>query len=237
MDDEEYEIPLRDQRMFGSGLKRKRVQFVQSSHSDAQNTPTRSKQEVTAAEKYLAIVLGKRVTNKSFHEQVGEAAQPDASPVAQEQEEHTQALSTGLVQAPLCEICSRPLPRDETTSAHESSLVHQVCIQHSHPPSHIDRERRGLAVLQSYGWDPDRRQGLGAAGGGILYPVKARENAARAGLGAEASKVIEAPRSVKLDAGKARQAEKDSQKHKDMLRRAFYRDEDVERYLGQLDSG
>ncbi|TKA74355.1 hypothetical protein B0A55_05523, partial [Friedmanniomyces simplex] len=133
-----------------------------------------------------------------------------------------------------CEICHRPLMKTDTAaSTHETSIAHQICLQHSHPPSHIDRTRRGLAVLEGQGWSPDSRLGLGAEGEGRLHPVKAVENPKRAGLGARFEKVKAVEKPVKLDAGKVMLLEMEGKKKAESLRNAFYRSEEVETYLGQ----
>ena len=59
-DEEDYFIPLQDQRVFGAGIKRKRVQFVPS--TDPNLTTTTSKSQKTASsssigDTYLSIVL------------------------------------------------------------------------------------------------------------------------------------------------------------------------------------
>ena len=61
IDDDEYEIPLRDQRVFGASLKRKRVKFVPSSTNGAtvQSLPTTP--SASAADQYLSIVFNKSV--------------------------------------------------------------------------------------------------------------------------------------------------------------------------------
>ena len=91
-----------------------------------------------------------------------------------------------------------------------------------------------MAVLERQGWDPDGRRGLGAEGEGKLHPVKAKENPMKAGLGMKAKdlevKVVEKP--VTLDAGKVRQKAMENKKKAERLRNAFYRSEDMERYLG-----
>ena len=51
------------------------------------------------------------------------------------------------------------------------STVHQICLQHSYPPSHLDRNHQGLRYLSYHGWDPDSRLGLGLSGKGIKAPV------------------------------------------------------------------
>ncbi|EMC91658.1 hypothetical protein BAUCODRAFT_79319 [Baudoinia panamericana UAMH 10762] len=205
LDDDEYEIPLRDQRYFGSGVKRKRIQFVPSTPGTSiRSLPSPS--VASAADRYLAIVLKRPQVATTAHEEN------------------------------LCDICHLPVAVSDATR-HKTSIAHQVCLQHSHPPSDVDRTRKGLAVLERQGWDPDSRLGLGAAGDGRLHPVKAVENADRLGLGANREKVKKSERPAKLDAGKVKLLEKAKQKEAEALRNAFYRSEEVERYLGQQDRG
>lgn len=232
MSDDEYEVPLRDQRMFGSGLKRKRIRFIPSSQPARPSIPSiRTDDEVSAAEKYLAIATRARRTQTS-------SAQSDRdlqSPVDQAASDSNATESDAPVSERFCEVCSKPIASDDSTLPHHSSLVHQICMKHSHPPSSVDRGRKGLAVLQSYGWDPDQRRGLGAEGAGVLHPIKAKENATRVGLGATSwtPKIVTKP--VRLDAGKVRKAERDAQRRKDKLRQSFGQSDDVDRYLGQLE--
>lgn len=88
-------------------------------------------------------------------------------------------------------------------------------------------------MLESHGWDLDSRRGLGAEGAGILYPVKAKENPRKDGLGFDAKKLpVRAEKVAKLDAGKTRMQEKEGKKKAAKLRDAFYRSDDVEKYLG-----
>lgn len=207
--DDEYEIPLRDQRIFGAGIKRKRIHFVPSKSEPATPHTTSTS---SAADKYLAIVLGETLPKSSKDD----SKLPPPS-------------DSGTV----CDICRGRIAADDLTTPHESSIAHQICLQHSHPPSNVDRTRKGLTVLQSQGWDPDAWKGLGAQGEGLLHPIKAKENPARAGLGAEFVKVKTVEKPVKLDAGKVRAMEKTGKKKAEDLRNAFYRSEEVEKYLGQ----
>ncbi|KAF2771443.1 hypothetical protein EJ03DRAFT_308780 [Teratosphaeria nubilosa] len=205
--DEEYEVPLRDQRYFGAGIKRKRVQFVPSTEDTRSVrclpvTPS----ALSAADRYLSIVRkgpdGSTIPNGAAH--------------------------------PICEICKRPID-PSATSAHESSLTHQIALQHSHPPLNVDRKRKGFAVLESHGWDPDSRLGLGAKGSeGRLQPVRATEKVDRAGLGAKLDGGVKVKeRVIKMDAGKVQVLEGERKRKAEKLRNAFYRSEEVERYLGQ----
>ena len=63
-DDEEYTIPLKDKRVFGAGIKRKRVHFVPATHDGDEAVPTSTANRrallgtrESAAERYLRIVL------------------------------------------------------------------------------------------------------------------------------------------------------------------------------------
>ncbi|KAF2804786.1 uncharacterized protein BDZ99DRAFT_143106 [Mytilinidion resinicola] len=108
-----------------------------------------------------------------------------------------------------------------------------------HPPSHIDRTRKGLSYLESYGYDPDSRTGLGAKGDGILHPIKAKEKRDTVGLGmklksSKDGKPHVQKRPINLDASKIRKMhDEDKKKHKKLVK-LFYGNDDVEKYLGQL---
>ena len=176
---DEYEIPLRDQRFFGAGLKRKRVQFVpsRSQNDSVQSSPATP--NVSAATQYLSIVL-----KKPAEADRAASAPPENIVTASENQisgAEQMVETSGNQTDRTCEICKRPVAVQDTAAQHETSIAHQICLEHSHPPSHVDRRRKGLAVLESQGWDPDSRKGLGAGGAGILHPIKAKENESRAG--------------------------------------------------------
>ncbi len=220
--DDEVEIPLVNQRYFGAGLKRKCITFVPSSTSQPPFKSLLESSSQSASAQYLAIVLGK----KSEHN--GAISTPEV------EQKTTADAGDDAPATTTCDICRLKMAADDASSAHESSIVHQICLQHSHPPSHLDRNRRGLAVLESQGWDPDSRRGLGADGEGILHPIKAKKNVERSGIGLDLRKQpakVEKP--VMLDAGKVRQQEEEGKKKAEKLRSAFYRSEDVEKYLGE----
>lgn len=230
INNDEYEIPLRDQRYFGAGIKRKRIQFVPSTSSvESVSLPTTPSTSV--ADKYRDVVLKKRVSAERASEPpvetIGHASQGVVDDAAPEERADPEQVET------TCEICHRPIASSDPISAHQSSIAHQICLQHSYPPSHLNRRRKGLAVLESQGWDPDSRRGLGAEGEGILHPIKAKENPDRAGIGVkpEILKVVQRP--VRLDAGKVSLMEKAGKKKAERLREAFYRSEDVVKYLGE----
>jgi len=223
INDDEYEVPLRDQRYFGSGLKRKRVKFVPSVSTTESAQSAGPASSVSVADRYRAAVLKQNVADAS-----GNAA-PDLKPKLGLPLAETAVNES----APECEVCHRPIRSNDSTVAHHSSIAHQICLQHSYPPSHLDRGRKGLALLESQGWDPDSRQGLGSRGDGMRYPIKATENPKRVGLGMRLAPLKAVEKPVKLDAGKVRMMEKEGKKKADRLRESFHRSEDVVRYLGE----
>jgi hypothetical protein len=241
MSDDEYEIPLQDQRVFGAGIKRKRIHFVPSATSLSTTgtpKPTSSGREVANA--YLSIVLPKKSSPTTLSTNTTGPA--DAV-----------SIKNATPEAEICSVCHLPLSKSSPSTApskpHESSLAHQICLPHSHPPSHLDRSRKGLAYLSSYGWDPDSRLGLGAQGQGIQFPIKTQAKDDKLGLGVvvpdhvRSAKVVATRKGVtlgrngkekveKLDAGKIRKMGDEDRKRRERLQEMFYRSEDVERYLG-----
>ncbi|KAI0594061.1 hypothetical protein F4775DRAFT_575580 [Biscogniauxia sp. FL1348] len=223
--DEYDDIPLQDKRPFGSGLKRKRVVFVPASSGPLNTTEenTTTKPSKSVSDLYLSIVLpGETGANVARNE-----ADKDAPKI--------------------CEVCSLPMnenpgtidmretERKATTSRpHEASIAHQVCMTHSHPPSAVDRSRMGLGVLQSQGWDPDSRRGLGASQQGMQHPIKVTPKNDTLGIGVKVPKnlPVKKEKVQKLDAKKARKmAEEDRRRH-ERLRHQFYGNSEVEKYLG-----
>jgi len=209
-DEEFYTIPLVDQRVFGAGLKRTRVKFV------AESTATETASTgPSLSEQYLSIVLKNS---------------PESSSVSSPAPE---------IRESICNLCKLPIANGDIT-AHETSVAHQVKVEHQHPPSHIDRTRKGLSYLKAYGWDPDSRAGLGAKGEGILHPIKAKEKRDTVGLGMEfkSSENGKAPpvkkRPVTLDAGRIRKMHDEDKKRHKKLTKIFYGNDDVQKYLEQL---
>jgi hypothetical protein len=240
-DDDEYEIPLQDQRAFGAGIKRQRVRFVPSSSSATPDVRTSSTPAKSISDFYLGLVL------PAESENTDKLLTASAS---------LNATTEESLLAQICEVCKLPLsslpPSSQTTSddidsadhpvvkgtsthLHEASLAHQVCLAHSHPPSHLDRNRKGLAYLASYGWDPDSRQGLGASGQGIQFPIKTKAKDNKMGIGVVLPEESERRKKVKLkklDAGKIKKLDAKDRKRSERLREMFYQNDDVERYLG-----
>ena len=228
-EEDEYFLPLQDQRVFGAGVKRKRVNFVPAEACPPSTPPPKV---VAAADRYLSIVLkdAKSAKNKR-------ATQLSSKDV----EASTQITDTDK---PLvCSVCGLPFQISSdnfgsTRHPHEASLAHQVCLEHSHPPSDIDRTRPGLKYLSSYGWDPDGRLGLGAAGEGIRAPIKGKIKNDTVGLGVDLKKKepkgIGVQKIEKLDAKKVRMKEEAGRRKGEKLRELFYMNDDVERYLGAV---
>lgn len=215
--------------IFGATSRRKPVEFVPAAvETLLDKVPERPSGSVER--EYLSIVLkasppttGHASATASHHSgsTINESAKPASKPRS------------------ICEVCNLPIREENETSAviatphHDLSLMHQMCLQHSYPPSHLDRSRKGLKYMSSYGWDPDERLGLGAHGGGRKAPIKAISKHDTVGLGAliPPSKA-KSKKTELLDAGKVRKKEKEDRKKTVKLQELFYQDEDVEKYLG-----
>jgi hypothetical protein len=228
-DYEDDDVPLHHQRPFGSGLKLKAVRFVSASSGNLDSTSesTASSKGTSVGDRYLSIVLGK-----------------DASAPAT----GSSATSKPELSVQLCKVCNLPLdpkepthksngPIPESHRKHEASIAHQVCLTHSYPPSSIDRSRKGLAVLESYGWDPDSRRGLGYSQQGIQHPIKAKPKDDTLGIGVNVPKQfrdgygkVERKKVQKLDAKQCRKLAEDEKKKIEKLRRLMFGNDSLEKY-------
>ncbi|ROT41836.1 hypothetical protein SODALDRAFT_326022 [Sodiomyces alkalinus F11] len=225
---EDYDVPLQHKRPFGAGIRRKKVEFVRASDHDLKTLPdTRpASSGASVADMYLSLVL----------------------PEDKNGESREGAQQKGPSETPVCTVCKLPLEKESTAGKerdlginarqrHEASIAHQVCLEHSHPPSALDRSRMGLNYLSSYGWDPDARRGLGPSGQGIQFPLKPKPKDDTLGLGLKVPKdlrgrIEKKKQPERLDAKKSRQvAEADRQKG-EKLREMFYGNYDVAKYLG-----
>lgn len=224
-DDDELEIPLQDQRAFGAGLKLKRVKFVSSSttdHGDTAASLVQARNAEDISNRYLDLVLPSRTDVQHV------------TPTLLASKQNVQAII-------LCEVCNQPVSSKTSTASHDASLVHQICLPHSHPPSAIDRKRKGLSILVAHGWNPDARLGLGAQGQGRTIPIKTVSKDDRLGVGVVlpkgelekriAKKQIEKEAGKKLDAGRVRKAYNEDSKKREALQKLFYGRDDVEKYL------
>ena len=220
--------PETERKVFGAGLKRKRIEFVQAGGPSPATSPIAAP-DLTLGERYLSITLKNGFSS---------ASKPDtvvASIARESQEGETECRPE---EDAVCGICKLPISAkaDEgavTPPPHEASLAHQVCLETSYPPSYLDRNRHGLKYLSSYGWDPDSRLGLGASGTGIRVPIKAKAKHDTVGLGFQ---VPEGKQRVgkavkKLDAKGLRKREAEEKKKRERFQQMFYESDDVNRYL------
>lgn len=219
-EDEDYYLPLQDQQVFGAGIRRRRVPFVRAASEPTPASQTLIKPSL--GDRYLSIVLpqGAKDTKRPQEQLVGGQNDRSAPPEA------------------ICTVCKLPITSTMSSSTikpHESLLAHQVCLTHSHPPSHLDRGHMGLKYLSSFGWDPDARSGLGATGAGILVPVKSKTKNDTVGLGVNHSDHTRvqkvAKEKLRLNAKQVRKQEAEGKKRELQLRNAFYGN-DLEDYLG-----
>ncbi len=93
----------------------------------------------------------------------------------------------------------------------------------------------GLLVLESHGWDPDSRQGLGAEGARHPLPREgeAQGRHARPGAGRAQGPALEKKEKPKLlDAKKVRKMVSDDRRRTEQLRQQLFGNVDVEKYLG-----
>lgn len=228
-EDDDYFVPLTDQRVFGAGIRRKGIAFIPATNAESSVPQHVPPPRSTVADRYLSIVL-RNPTSK------------DASTPGQESD--GQRVETK--QPALCTVCRLPVsmsPDEIAIDTHESSIAHQVCLEHSHPPSHLDRDHVGLRYLRGYGWDPDSRKGLGLNSEGIRVPIKGKEKNDTVGLREQEDQedatlrqkkkptIQKDPPMAKLDAGKVRQQQLEAKKHGEKLRATFY-GPDLTQYLG-----
>ncbi|KAK7743144.1 hypothetical protein SLS53_004229 [Cytospora paraplurivora] len=225
LSDLDDDVPLHHKKPFGSGLRRGEIKFVPASSEDPKVTKqTGGKPHgQSVSDFYLSMVLKKK-----------------PEPAAQQ-------ATTARAENPaveLCEICKMPLTTaletDDSNSIavdsghHEASIAHQVCLAHSHPPSALDRGRMGLSVLESQGWDPDSRSGLGAVGQGVQHPIKAKPKADNLGIGVVVPKDfnVKKKKPKLLDAKKVRKMAADDRRRADKLQQQIFGKVDLDRYLG-----
>ena len=224
---DEYLVPLDDQRVFGAGIKRKRVQFVPAAPTDNLQPAPPVIHERNAGDRYLSIVLPSESRKEN-----------GAAYTLSSSNESTDATSQILpVEDVVCSVCHFPIDSLPSTSSkpHEASLVHQVCLTNSHPPSHLDRTSHGLKYLFSYGWNPDSRLGLGPKGEGIREPLKGKVKNDTVGLGVKAARktrLVVENKVQTLDAKGLRKRDVEDRKKRERLQEMFYGNGELERYLG-----
>lgn len=220
-DEEPDDVPLHYKQAFGSGIKRKRVEFVKAQDSvDSTTNATVKTQNASAiSDLYASIVMGSPAEGSKTAAHT--PAAPDGLKTRDEGGEGGQQV---------CEVCGNTI--GSSLAAHEATLAHQVSLRHSHPPSHLDRKRMGLKALKSQGWDPDARIGLGREGEGRRFPIKVAAKEDTLGIGATLpeAKAKEEKERV-LGAKEVRQQVERERRRGEKLSREVYGRTDVEAYL------
>ncbi|KAJ5558262.1 hypothetical protein N7535_008476 [Penicillium sp. DV-2018c] len=204
-DDEDYYLPPEQVRPFTSGVRRKRVQFVRSSDLDTTTTATPS-ETTTTNTKYQ---YSTKYTNPSTAIAITTTNPPTIRATSRYQprnRNHPTTRTLLLLLEDMRNLQSPPRPnanhpkhrltnKSKSKSKSKSTQTQTPPSPRSipspptlpnplPPPSHLDRTRAGLRYLSTYGWDPDSRLGLGAAGReGIREPIKPRVKHDTAGLG------------------------------------------------------
>lgn len=245
---DEEDVPLHYKKAFGSGLKRKKVDFVRAEDPDASSTINNSTVQSTSTsigDLYASVVLKEdEEAARSRHQSSN--SKDKASTPKHEAEASPSTDSLETTEAQICPVCSLPITTSLTQ--HEATLAHQVSVKHSHPPSALDRSRMGLRTLASHGWDPDARVGLGVEGDGMRYPIKVASKDDKMGIGAaeeakrreEESKKNRTPKkeeelvkSLSTKELKALQAQQ--RKKAEVLQREIFGRGDLDKYLQKRD--
>lgn len=195
-EEEDYFVPLQDQRVFGAGIRRKRVPFVSASSLSSTvgvTTANGSEDEVSKKKKDAAAVVVNRYLSVVLPNEANKASEEVQAVDGPGSGSGSVAIAPSVQ---ICPVCSLPLPLAATAAStstspisststytytststststlhHETTIPHQSSLPHSHPPSHLPRHHIGLKYLSSYGWDPDSRLGLGSTGTGIRVPI------------------------------------------------------------------
>lgn len=231
MSDEETFNSCEQQRIMGAGITRRKILFVPAAIAPAQavQLAPQTTSSQSPADRYLNIVL-----------QTGPSVEDHKStPTKASNHERSSTRQQLDPEGAFCEICNLPIdarggvPSTASTN-HEYTIAHMVCLTHSHPPSHLDRSRQGLKYLSSYGWDADSRQGLGATGGGIRVPIKAKLKNDTVGLGVKikGNKKSKDAKVERMDAKQIRRKDMEDRRKRERLHEMFYSNDDVETYLG-----
>ena len=214
--------------IFGAPTRRQYLEFVPAAIDAPIKVSNKSSGSVES--EYLSIVLKDFSSTTGHH---SPAASQAVSPAGGD------SAIPALKEKTTCEVCNFPITGQHGASAksatphHDLSTVHQVCLQHSYPPSHLKRDNQGLKYMSAYGWNPDDRLGLGVHGEGRKAPIKANPKHDTVGLGAEIpTRKAKSQKPKSLDAGKVRKKEKEDRKEKGKLHELFYQNGDLEKYLG-----
>jgi hypothetical protein len=132
-EDEDYFIPLEDQRVFGAGIKRKRIPFVRPAYEDStfkltsassRDSSATQSRATSVADQYLSIVLSKK-NPTNIVDAASSASTPLETPPLNDQDttattsSHHDSSDTGISTSDaepivhpttqVCEICKLPL--------------------------------------------------------------------------------------------------------------------------------
>ncbi|KOS22829.1 G patch domain and ankyrin repeat-containing protein 1 -like protein [Escovopsis weberi] len=248
--DDDDDVPLHHRRPFGAGLKRQRVEFVRAADPDAGINVSEPAADAAPSDAgpsvediYAAIVL--KSSSAAGHKKDrngGAASTPNADGDGAEADKvkDKDTESESVKETLICPVCALPITASQRQ--HELSLAHQVSLAHSHPPSALDRSRMGLRALESQGWDPDSRRGLGRDGEGMRFPVKTVLKEDTLGIGAasaEKNKKKESrekgkektARSKPLTAKERKAFEEKERRRAERLQAEIFGRIDVEKYL------
>jgi hypothetical protein len=236
-DEDFYELPIKDQRYFGAGVKRQRVHFVPASASEPDPPPSTS--STAGGDIYRSIVFSKQRKGTK-----NDNAAIDAKSNTEANSAYTPNTSvTDATASVICDVCGEPKDTRVNEKGHivphEMSIIHQLAIPLPSRPSAIDPKRKGLAVLKAQGWDPDKRVGLGASGEGILHPIKVKEKNNKHGIGLDLHKVQNAriakepPKTLNPKEIKAKLVME--KRRGETLRKMFYGDDKANKYLESLE--
>ncbi|KAJ4326137.1 hypothetical protein N0V94_000300 [Neodidymelliopsis sp. IMI 364377] len=206
--------PFTSHPAYGRGLWKNPIAFVAAA-PELPSAPFNPVDGQSIAQKYLAIMFPN--------------GQPQPEPEAY----------------PLCAICGEPV-KETDHRIHFLSPAHQASLPRVPIPSAIDRTRMGLKYMQNYGWDVDARVGLGARGEGMLFPLMPKEKRDKLGLGIDKKaeerrkmlingRGVAKPGEIRLDAAKIKKLAKVEKRKHDKLQKMFYGNDEVEKYLGELD--
>lgn len=227
-----------------SDRKRKYIQFVRESSSSSHggsNSATRPIRQSHTI--YESIVLSKKKPQQTTDSTTASNSDTPAD-VASITTTDDEAKSEFI-----CPVCNLAVgqAKDNSVARHEASLAHQVCLEPSHAPVAVDRTRRGFAYLNSYGWEPEERVGLGARGEGRLYAIQPRKKEGREGIGtATGSDSDEFPNTLEkkkkkkpdvavtetLDAAGMQKQERERRRKDRKMQNLFFGNDDVNKYLG-----
>ncbi|KAK4215701.1 hypothetical protein QBC37DRAFT_418774 [Rhypophila decipiens] len=235
-DDYDNDIPLQHRRPFGTRLFQTQfIAFVpaaEATYTSEQHSQAKEEEKNSSVpEMYLNLV------QSSNSGSTGNKPPTVNNPTTQETGQEAEAEPQ--IQTTRCQVCQRSIPVSEQ-KAHETSIPHQSRLEHSHPPSALNRNRMGLAYLSGHGWDPDARKGLGASHQGIQYPLKTKAKDDKLGIGIKLPNKNLPPMGAKnnersqgklLGAGQVRKLVKEEKRKLEKIRRQLFGNDKQERYL------